>query len=228
MVRTYKRKTDRTTPSSDVLLRAARAVKDNDHPISIKQAAKDFNVHYRTLARYCQKTTNKELANVDVYGKCGSMTCDRPAYGSTVDKCYDNLEKNYKFYFAAENSICQDYVTEKMYNILKRNVVPVVYNGGDYAITAPPNSVINTQNFENVSQLANYLIFLDANPNEYLKYFEWKKHYVIVSTPAPCELCQKLNEPLVTTVIEDLHKWYSGSSVELCRTGKNLPDIVRN
>ncbi|KAK4883360.1 hypothetical protein RN001_006679 [Aquatica leii] len=63
MVRTYKRKTDRSTPSSDVLLRAARTVKDNNHLISIRQAVKDFNVHYRTLARYCQKTANEVLAN---------------------------------------------------------------------------------------------------------------------------------------------------------------------
>ncbi|KAK4887061.1 hypothetical protein RN001_003332 [Aquatica leii] len=68
MVRTYKRNTDRSTPSSDVLLRAARAVKDNDHPISIRQVATGYNVHYRTLVRYCQKTTDEELVNVQTKG----------------------------------------------------------------------------------------------------------------------------------------------------------------
>ena len=32
----------------------------------------------------------------------------------------------YKFYFAFENSLCDDYITEKFFNMLKHNIVPVV------------------------------------------------------------------------------------------------------
>ena len=34
------------------------------------------------------------------------------------------LNNTYKFYLALENSVCQDYVTEKFFNILQYNVIP--------------------------------------------------------------------------------------------------------
>ncbi|KAK4878319.1 hypothetical protein RN001_010825 [Aquatica leii] len=170
----------------------------------------------------------QNYVTVDVYGRCGPLLCMPIINVTSVEDCYEIVEKNYKFYFSGENSICKDYVTEKLYSLLKRNVVPVVYGGADYAKNAPPNSVINVNDFENVTQLVSYLKFLDANPTEYLKYFEWKKHYVIVSTPAPCQLCEKLNKPLASTIIKDLHEWSWGSNNEFCKENKNLPSIVSN
>ena len=38
-------------------------------------------------------------------------------YFSTIDW--------YKFYLSFENSLCDDYITEKFFNILKHNTVPV-------------------------------------------------------------------------------------------------------
>lgn len=62
-MRVYKRKTNRNTPPEDVLLRAAQAVKNNDQPISIRKAAEEYNIHYRTLARFCKKVTDEDLAS---------------------------------------------------------------------------------------------------------------------------------------------------------------------
>lgn len=53
MVRNFKRKTENGKVPPDVLLRAARLVKLNGS--SIRRAAQDFKVNYRTLARYCKK-----------------------------------------------------------------------------------------------------------------------------------------------------------------------------
>lgn len=59
------------------------------------------------------------------------------------------IENNYKFYLAFENSICRDYVTEKLYNSLLFSTVPIVYGGADYdAIGLPPNSYIDVRNFK--------------------------------------------------------------------------------
>lgn len=63
MVRVYKSKTNRNTPPENVLLRAAQAVKNNDQPISIRKAAEEYNIHYRTLARFCKKVTDEGLAS---------------------------------------------------------------------------------------------------------------------------------------------------------------------
>ena len=35
------------------------------------------------------------------------------------DPCFDLVAREYKFYLAFENDICNDYVTEKAYNALK-------------------------------------------------------------------------------------------------------------
>lgn len=57
-------------------------------------------------------------------------------------------ERDYKFYLAFENSICPDYVTEKLFNTLLFTTVPIVYGGADYeAIGAPLNSYIDVRNF---------------------------------------------------------------------------------
>ena len=44
--------------------------------------------------------------------------------------CFENiLTKEYKFYFVMETALCNEYVTETLYNTLKYGLVPVVYGG---------------------------------------------------------------------------------------------------
>lgn len=57
------------------------------------------------------------------------------------------LEQDYKFYLSFENSICVDYVTEKFYNALLFNTVPIVYGGADYSRLAPNMSYIDIRNY---------------------------------------------------------------------------------
>jgi hypothetical protein len=103
----------------------------------------------------------------------------------------------YKFVLAFENSVCEGYVTEKLYNNLKLNVVPVVFGGSNYSYYAPPNSVIDASRLT-PKELAEYLLILDKNDTMYNEYFNWKKDYYIQSNdgvPLACDLCSKLNEP---------------------------------
>nr|XP_047138897.1 uncharacterized protein LOC124814861 [Hydra vulgaris] len=53
MVRNFKRKTNRGYTSGDVIMCAVKDVKINN--ISIRSAAKNHGINYRTLARYCKK-----------------------------------------------------------------------------------------------------------------------------------------------------------------------------
>lgn len=48
---------------------------------------------------------------------------------------------------------------------------------GDYSKVLPPNSYINVANFIHPKHLAQYLDYLIANPEEYIKYFEWRKYF---------------------------------------------------
>ena len=97
---------------------------------------------------------------IHVYGQCGSMKCSG-ASPDNRDGCWKMLEQKYKFYLALENSICPDYVTEKMFEALKHDIVPIVLGGADYERVFPPNSFINMMDFKNMSSLAEYLITLD-------------------------------------------------------------------
>ena len=48
--------------------------------------------------------------------------------------CFANLSMNHMFYMAFENSICDDYATEKFHRSLLYPVVPVVMGGANYKV----------------------------------------------------------------------------------------------
>lgn len=65
---------------------------------------------------------------IDIFGPCGSLTCTQ-----NNEECHAVVESDYYFYLAFENSLCEDYVTEKILTALKHYTVPVVYGGADYS-----------------------------------------------------------------------------------------------
>lgn len=159
---------------------------------------------------------------VDVIGKCADNFKLRtlcPKNGADFSKCNDRLMKEYKFYFAFENSLCEDYVTEKFFNNLKLPIIPVVYGGANYSRFAPPHSYIDVNDFDTTKELADYLKFLAEHPEEYIKYFWWKKHYTIMEHTlfnGFCELCKKLHDPEALAkphIYGDLQKWWTRDNV---------------
>ena len=61
-----------------------------------------------------------------------------------------------------------------------QNSVPVVLGGlskDDYTKLLPPHSFINIEDFPSVSSLADYLVFLGNNSDEYNKYHAWREEY---------------------------------------------------
>lgn len=120
--------------------------------------------------------------------------CDN--HGVNCDKT--QLSAKYKFYLAFENSICDDYITEKFLNVLyNQEIVPVVLGGAGYENYAPKSAFINVQDFETPAELAKYLMYLNLNRTAYNEYFQWKKWIQPVET-VPfqaylCEMCIKLN-----------------------------------
>lgn len=143
---------------------------------------------------------------VDIYGTCGTLTCENRT------ACYKMLETDYKFYLSFENSMCKDYVTEKLFNVLEYNVVPIVLDIFSYNGIAPPYSVISTERFPNPKELANYLFRLDRNPREYLKYFMWKKYYKVANAYkyTLCQLCERLNKPVKYFSYKNVEEWFYG------------------
>jgi hypothetical protein len=71
----------------------------------------------------------KKYIEVKVYGKCGE-----PCESSNQSICsIDVFSRKFKFYLAFENSICDDYVSEKFFKILNYSIIPVVLGGANYS-----------------------------------------------------------------------------------------------
>ncbi|XP_018019851.1 uncharacterized protein LOC108676301 [Hyalella azteca] len=127
---------------------------------------------------------------VDIFGGCGNATC-APAQDA---RCYEMLHRNYKFYLSFENSLCNHYVTEKFYNILKYDVVPVTYGLGHELTGAPRDAYVDALDFPDIATLAKHLLYLNANATAYNAYFRWKKFYEVQPhygrRSALCQLCE--------------------------------------
>ncbi|KAK3872913.1 hypothetical protein Pcinc_022043 [Petrolisthes cinctipes] len=131
---------------------------------------------------------------VDQYGKCSKKRCER----SKGDNCHGLLNQDYKFYLSFENSICKDYVTEKLFSKLSLNVLPVVYGGANYSNQAPPYSYIDAQSFPSIKNLADYLLYLHHNDTAYNEYFRWKRFHLVRmrwerTAKHFCDLCERLH-----------------------------------
>lgn len=143
--------------------------------------------YYKDLRKYIQ---------IDVFGACGNLTCQKWGNYSGQNPC-GGVKDMYKFYFSFENSICTDYVTEKVWRTLGKSV-PIVLGGADYKNILPPNSFIDVRDFKSAKDLANYLLELDQNMEKYSTYFHWTKYYRATKRCLPevtwkCDLCRLVN-----------------------------------
>ena len=71
----------------------------------------------------------QKYISIRVHGKCGTHACNV----SNERNCRESMSSAYKFYLAFENSICKEYITEKFFETLRYNMVPVVLGGGTYS-----------------------------------------------------------------------------------------------
>uniref|UniRef100_A0A914WC85 Fucosyltransferase n=1 Tax=Plectus sambesii TaxID=2011161 RepID=A0A914WC85_9BILA len=118
---------------------------------------------------------------------------------------------DYRFFIAFENNICRDYVTEKFWR-LKRLIVPIVLQASILDGIAPDDSFIAVDQFQSVAALAAHLEMLSRNETEYLRYFEWTRHYQKIEAPrseAFCRLCDRLHAPTIAhKSYANLIAWY--------------------
>lgn len=146
---------------------------------------------------------------VDIYGACGRHQCPR----ANTDKCFELLNKDYKFYLSFENSNCKDYITEKFFvNGLGNDVIPIVMGARkqDYERAAPPHSYIHVEDFASPKELAEYLHLLDRNDTLYNEYFLWKGTGELVNTYFWCRICALLHDTHPSKVYEDINAWWRG------------------
>lgn len=88
------------------------------------------------------------------------------------------LQTTYKFYLSFENSLCDDYVTEKFFRLNRLDVVPVVLGVANYSQWMPPGTFIDVRNFRSPRQLADFLRRLDEDKDAYLEILRRKRRMV--------------------------------------------------
>ena len=230
--------------NSDVMLRYGRIEPSHAAPKNIQEMQKlMYATHLPSAKNFAAKKTNlvawmashcetnefnlretyvRQLSKfipVDIYGACGNLACQRNvSHWLSNPECYDMLENKYKFYLSFENSVCTDYVTEKFFEIMNHDIVPVVYGGANYSDLAPLHSYINALDFT-PEKLAEYLMVIDRNDTLYNEYFWWKGHYQVeagvqnMARNGFCDLCKKLHqdEGVFKIYPELVTEWHSSN-----------------
>jgi hypothetical protein len=81
----------------------------------------------------------------------------------------------YKFNLAFENSRARDYVTEKFFDPFCAGTVPVYWGAPNIKEFAPgEHSFIHVDDYKDPQELAEYLIHLSTDAEQYNDYFRWK------------------------------------------------------
>ena len=173
-----------------------------------------YGDHLYDSRRLYIENLKKHGLNIDMYGHCGN-NC------GNFSSCSKVL-REYKFVLAFENSLCDDYISEKPYrNGLLLGVVPVVMSGANLSdpYILPPGSFINAGNFSRASTLVEFLQKVGTDPKIYNKYFEWRQMWDIqlisenegkeeFNKDYFCPLCIKLHEDDQPKFIGNFRKWY--------------------
>ena len=141
----------------------------------------------------------QKYVRVDVYGRRGNFTCPI-SFNFESAACDRILKQNYLFYLSFENSICPEYVTEKLFRPLRAGAVPIVMGGAHYSQYAPPHSYIKALDYKSPKELADYLIQLERNRKLYAHYFEWRKYFKVDSRSFD-SWCQQIGRAHVWTPV---------------------------
>ncbi|KAK5646444.1 hypothetical protein RI129_004908 [Pyrocoelia pectoralis] len=211
---TYREDSDLVTPYAKWVYYDARVTQK---PQGVNYALNKTKKVAWLVSNCKAKNERKEYAlelqnhiSVDIYGNCGQWSCDQ----EDMD-CFELL-KDYKFYLSFENSNCRDYITEKLFrNAFEYNVVPIVMGARkqDYVRSAPSNSFIHVNDFNNPEDLAQYLKRLDQDDDLYNTYFNWKGTGEFINTYFWCRLCALLHSPYSKKWYTNLGEWWAGTGI---------------
>jgi alpha-1,3-fucosyltransferase len=90
----------------------------------------------------------KEMMPLKTVGKCYEVDCD--------EECMKNLDRQYYFYMAFEDSVCPNYLSEMFWRI-KRLVVPIVLSRAVVPSEIPSYTYIAVDDFPTLREFVGYL-----------------------------------------------------------------------
>ena len=157
-----------------------------------------FVSHCRTKSRrehYVREM--QKVMGVDIFGGCGEAPpC--PKHSKNISECLEQTALKYKFYLAFENTLVEDYVTEKVFKWFNRDIIVVVRGGSNYSRILPSGTVVDAGDFKSPIKLGKYLAELAQDNGRYTDYLKRKDNYyatkkLVPAQEANCKLCEYLN-----------------------------------
>ncbi|MEM6795689.1 MAG: glycosyltransferase family 10 [Acidobacteriota bacterium] len=114
------------------------------------------------------------------------------------------LMARYKFTLAMENSISEDYVTDKFFDPLRVGSVPVFRGSADVKMLAPhPDCYIDAADFDSPADLADYLQRLDEDDEAYARLHAWRNEGF---SPLFARHLERLEKPTFIRLAEAIKK----------------------
>ena len=137
-------------------------------------------------------------------GKCKNNTKMDEKYDYWIDNTIENY-KRYKFVIVGENSIIDDYITEKIFTALCAGCIPIYIGSSNINKYVNEDCFINTANFSSYEDCVKYILKVDSDDILYNKY---------------------ISEPIMD--IENFYKltpWYHGNSTFFNKITNKIPYI---
>jgi hypothetical protein len=90
-----------------------------------------------------------------------------------------DVQNQYMFYASFENENTNGYITEKLWSAFAAATLPIYYGAPDIrkkvGMLPDPKSIIDYNDFKNLSELTTYVKYLIKNRTAYLEHMEWRK-----------------------------------------------------
>ncbi|XP_060605748.1 alpha-(1,3)-fucosyltransferase C-like [Ruditapes philippinarum] len=128
---------------------------------------------------------------VDIFGVCSDNVFHNRGDMTKL------IDQEYQFYLSFENSLCQDYITEKFFRYYNLNVILVTRGGADYDHALPNDTFINSAHFTTARALVKFLHKVGSSKTLYTDFLRRKDKYfaheLFTMTTGYCSMCEKLN-----------------------------------
>ncbi|XP_061459834.1 alpha-(1,3)-fucosyltransferase 7 [Rhineura floridana] len=201
-VMTYRRDSDIFLPYGELVPQPSGNVNIPEKTSLVSWVISNY---YHTQERAHLVHDLSKHIKIDVYGKANRKPLCPACLLATISK--------YKFYLAFENSIYQDYITEKLWrNALLAGTVPVVMGPprANYQQFIPSEAFIHVDDFSSAKELADFLATM--NDSLYRRYFEWKRNYAVKLwdnwAERFCTICQQYPSLPQGKVYPSVERWF--------------------
>ncbi|XP_049878844.1 alpha-(1,3)-fucosyltransferase C-like [Pectinophora gossypiella] len=145
--------------------------------------------------------------DMDIIGACNGRHCPK----SMEAECMSDMNKLY-FYLAFEDSVAEDYVTEKVVKAFQSFIVPVVFGGANYSRFLPPHSYLDAGKL-GAEKTAYTMAVLMKSRGAYKDFFRWRNYYSYSeNNRSICGLCEILNKD-VTKVYPNFREWWNPKEI---------------